>query len=527
MKFAVDNEYEANKIRESLELSAVPDIIDKKLRQVYAELPEEVPVKKHSQMGRVWKTAAATVSSLAAAFLLLLGLNGLNPALAENLPLVGSIFQFVNRGYSPTVNMKLASSRISEYAVDVSEEEGSTVVVPAGSVFERAITAQLREVYYDGSFVLAGLEFQLNVDDDWITEIFQSKYDVIINGEPQIRHNEKGQVEYPHGTGNGFCDLSDYFLTKLGDGTYGMLKGFRVPDHLQGADSLEVELSFDGFSGNGIPVNSSGFTLPFTVQKREIPTKEIDCEGMEINGIRLLSATSNPVVTYLELEYPETYNNPASGAGFDDGIAIGFFGGEESLPMNGIVRDMNVMAGLSESETRSVVWSLFDKNGSHKHEAVFVVDFVNGTARIGSEEDLKRAPSADYACGVEAIQNLQDGYLVEKYRAEQEKPMLYLASGSGKREDLWVEVWQDGTLVDSRQIHWNDNGWSDNFLYFEYEDDGSILDRVPGTEHTVYMMILLNGYAGLDLTHPLTVKVYDSARELVLDQEITLEVNQN
>lgn len=525
MKFATDNKYEVQKIRESLELSAVPDIIDQKLRQVYAELPEEVPTKKRSKMGRVWKTAVATVSSLAAAFLLLLGLNGLNPALAENLPLVGSIFQFVNRGYSPTVNMKLASSRISEYAVDVSEEEGSTVTVPAGNIFERAITAQLREVYYDGSFVIAGLVFQLGADD-WIVEIAGSNYDIIVNGEPQIRH-KNGYVDYPRGTGNGFCDVSDYYLTKLGDGAYGMLKGFRVPDHLQGADTLEVELSFDGFYENGIPINSSGFTLPFTVQKREIPTKEIDCEGMEVNGIRLLSATSNPVVTYLELEYPETYNNPASGAGFDDGIAIGFFGGEESLPMNGAVRDMNVMAGLSESETRSVVWSLFDKNGSHKHEAIFVVDFANGTARIGSEEDIKRAPVGNYACGVEAIQNLQDGYLVEKYHAEQGKPMLYLASGSGKRADLWVEIWQDGALVDSQQIHWNDNGWSDDFLYFEYEDDGDILDRVPGTEHTVYMMILQNGYAGLDLTRPLTVKVYDSAWELVLDEEITLEVIQN
>ena len=526
MKFAADNEYEVKKIRDSLELSAVPEIIDQKLRQVYAELPEEVPVKKHSQMGRVWKAAAAAVSSLAAAVLLLLGVNGMNPALAERLPLVGSIFQFINdKSYSPSVNMSIARAEISEYAVDVSEEEGSTVVVPAGSVFERAITAQLREVYYDGSFVLAGLEFQLNVDDDWITEIFQSKYDVIINGEPQIRHNEKGQLEYPHGTGNGFCDLSDYFLTKLGEGTYGMLKGFRVPDHLQGADTLEVELSFDGFSGNGpVPVNSSGFTLPFTVQKREIPTREIDCEGLEVNGIRLLSAASNPVVTYLELEYPETYNNPASGAGFDDGIAIGYFGGEESLPKDGVVRDMNVMAGLSEDETRSIVWSLFDKNGSHKHEAVFVVDFANGTARIGSEEDLKEPPEGNYACGVEAIQNLQDGYLVEKYHANQGKPMLYLASGSGKREDLWVEVWQDDALVDSRQIHWNDNSWRDDFPYWEY---GGNEERIPGTEHTVYMMILLNGYAGLDLTHPLTVKVYDSAWELVLDQEITREVIQN
>ena len=241
-----------------------------------------------------------------------------------------------------------------------------------------------------------------------------------------------------------------------------------------------------------------------------------------MNGIRLLSATSNPAVMYLCVEYPETYNNPICGASFDDGIYIGDFGAETLLSENGTARRMEAYAGLSESETRSVVWRLFDKNGSQETEAVFVIDFAIGTVRLGSEEDLKEPPVGDYACGVEAIQNLQDGYIVEIYHTEQSRTWLYLTNGSEKREELWIEVWQDETLLDSQNIRRDYNGWSDNFLYQEYPD----FDRVPGTEHTVCTITLQNSYVGLDLNRPLTVRAYNADGELVLDQEITLEISQ-
>ena len=303
-----------------------PELMDDTLR-LMRETRQAGHEKNRRNSG--WRRFRVAAGAVAAVMVLLIGTNLAFPAFAESLPFIGSVFRFINdrsRGYSESMNA--AQDRISEYAVNVSLEEGSTITVPAANIFERAITVQLREVYYDGNFVFAGLGLQLGADSEYLTEIRGSKYGITINGESQVYY-ENGQEIFPSGTGNGFCDLSDYYLTRVGDGAYVMLKGFRVPDHLQGADSLEVELCFDGFYDSGIPVNSSGFVLPFTVQKKEIPTKEISCEGMEVNGVRLLSATSNPVVTYLELEYPETYNDPGWGASFDDGISIGAFGGEE------------------------------------------------------------------------------------------------------------------------------------------------------------------------------------------------------
>ena len=471
--------------------------------------------RRHPALRRLGVAASA----MAAVMVLLVGTNLAFPAFAEGLPLVGSIFQYINdKGRFPTENLSAARSSISAYAVDVSEEPGSTVTVPGENPFERTVTAQLKEIYYDGGFVFAGLEFQVKAD----AEQLKAYCDVFLNGELQKEENA-----------DGFFDSSDFSLTKLTDGRYVTQKAFRVPDALQGAGNVQVDLRFGGiydYNGGISAINNpAGFTLSFTAQKQDVPTKVISCDGIEMNGVRLVSAAANPVVTYLHIEYPETYVNPACWAGFDDGISIGYFGAGKPLSENGVVRDMGALAGLREDETRSVVWRLFDKNGSGKAEAIFVIDFANGTVRLGSEEDLKRPPVGDYACGVEAIQNLQDGYIVEKYHAEQSKPMLYLANGSGKREDLWIELWQDGVQIDSTAVPRNATGWSDSYPYWEYGEDGDIPDtdeRDPSTGHTVCMIILHNGYAGLDLAHPLTVKAYNAARELVLDQEITLTVHE-
>lgn len=509
-------------LREELELCPLPeDTVNARLRQVYAELPDSLPTRRHMP---VWvKRGLCTAASFLAVCGLMLGINGTNPAFAESIPFVGSIFRAINDiGYNPTENAEYAKNRIAEYAVDVSGEPGSVITVPAGGPLEKPLTATLKEVYYDGSFVFAGLEFQLDTNEDYLGERNGPGHDILINGESQIRHDENGFLEYPRDNGNGFCDISDYHLTKLGSRNYAMRRAFRVPDHLQGADSLDITLCFEGFSFSG---GHSGFELSFTVQKTEVPTRSINCTGVEQNGIRLISATSSPTVTYIVTEYLNSYVNPASGATFEDGIYIGALGGTETDLGNGWTRSVEMYAGLREDETRNLVWRLFDKNGSYQTEAVFVLDFQNGAAHVGSEADLKKPPVGNYDCGIEAVKNLTEGYIVEKYHAEQSKPMLYIASASGKRKDLYVEVWQDGQLVESTDTH-GSNGWSAGLSYWVYGPDGQLgwVSDDMTISRNVWMMILRNGYAGIDLYQPLTIKAFDESGELVVDEEIVLEV---
>lgn len=522
-----------------LELQTVPPVIENKLRQVYAELPDEVPARKRI-LPRWAQRSLATAASLATAFTVLLGVNGANPALAESLPFVGGIFQNINDGnYVPLQNRSETQQRISDMAVPVGENQETSVTVPAGGMLEKPLTASLKEVYYDGSFVFAGIEFQIDADDDYVSERMGPHYDVLLNGESQIEHGEDGMATYQNDNGSGFVDMSrSDMMTQVERGRYITQRAFRVPDALQGAESLNVSLSFEGLDSEKAALNSTPFTLDFTAQKTEANIRSIHCQGAEMGGVRLVSAYTTPASTYIEVEYPESYVNPAAGAAFEDGIGIGYFGSTEGIMVpksktegGGMIRERQVLAGLKEGEDRKVVWRLFDKNGSGQYEAVFILDFAAGTVELGSAEDVQAAPVFDYACGAEAVKALAGGeYAIEKIHLDQDRPMVYLMTGDKKR-NLRVEFWQEG--VRACTAYSDGYSWRDDALYWEYYNlkNGSSTsrdeDRYEGTEHRQHMLFVPELYVSLDPGLPVTVKVFDKdSGDGLLAQEVALTQSQ-
>lgn len=531
-----------------LELCAVPEAIERKLRQVYAGLPQQVPTRK-KVLPRWARRTLATAASFAAAAGLLLGVNGANPVLAESLPFVGGIFQNINNQIVPLQNLSETQQRISGMAVPVAETEQNTVTIPAGCLLEKPATASLKEIYYDGSFVFAGIEFQIDVNSNLLSEKNGREYGVLLNGEPQTEPqtvlDENGAVTGRYDNSGGFVDItspSDIW-TQVERGRYIMQRAFRVPDALQGAESLDVALSFAGIEdGNSLTglVNSTPFTLKFTAQKNRADIRQVDCQGVEMGGVRLLSAYTTPAATYIEVEYPGRYVNPATGAAFEDGIGIGFFGRNKGMDRlcvsetdrdSGLWRERLVLGGLKEDEDRKVVWRLFDKNGSYENAAVFVIDFAAGTAEAGSPKDVPDPPEFDYACGVEAVKALADGeYAVEKIHLDQDKPMVYLMTG-GKKRDLRVEFWQEGERACT--AYTGEHSWRDSASYWEYHSsqNGSSARRedglYEGTEHRQYMLFVPELYVSLDPGQPVAVKVFDkNSGEELLNQEVALTQSQ-
>lgn len=531
-----------------LELCAVPEAIERKLRQVYAGLPQQVPTRK-KVLPRWVRRTLATAASFAAAAGLLLGVNGTNPVLAESLPFVGGIFQNINNQIVPLQNLSKTQQRISGMAVPVAETEQNTVTIPAGCLLEKPATASLKEIYYDGSFVFAGIEFQIDVNSNLLSEKNGREYGVLLNGEPQTEPqtvlDENGAVTGRYDNSGGFVDMTSpsNVWTQVERGRYIMQRAFRVPDALQGAESLDVALSFAGIEdGNSLTglVNSTPFTLEFTAQKNRADIRQVDCQGVEMGGVRLLSAYTTPAATYIEVEYPGRYVNPATGAAFEDGIAIGYYGANggavrlcatEADLGNGMLQKRLVLAGLKEDESRKVVCWLFDKNGSGQYETVFILDFAAGTVELGSAEDVQAAPVFDYACGAEAVKALAGGeYAVEKIHLDQDKPMVYLMTGDKKR-DLRVEFWQEG--VSACTAYSDGYSWRDDALYWEYYNlkNGSSMsrdeDRYEGTEHRQHMLFVPELYVSLDPGLPVTVKVFDKdSGDELLAQEVALTQSQ-
>lgn len=515
----------SNALRAELELTAVPELVNQRLRQVYAELPDGKALRQRALPPWLRNTFVAA-SSLAAAFLVLLGVNSVNPALAESLPLVGGIFQNINgpRVYGlNSQNFNENQRRISEMAVPAGETQ---VNIPANGLFEKPAKATLQEVYYDGSFLFAGVELEIDASEDRLTPLHRGGYGVLINGEPQVCQDEEGSAWLHQYQDSGFVDMSGLWWERAENGHYVTQRAFRVPEQLQGAESLDISLCFSAIAGDKGNVNSTGFRLSFTAEKSPAALREIDCQGLEMGGVRLVRAYGTSAATYIEVEYPaELYKNPAATATFEDGLWIGSYGymgtSYTEPAADGMAREALVLAGLREDEERRVVWRLFDKNGSSQWAAVFLLDFQNGTAELGSPEDVKPAPEYNYACGVEAVKALQPGeYAVEKLHVSQDKSMLYIMSGDSAERDLRVELYQEEKLaVRTYSGQYVSDPWSPDAYYWEYGDSGERREA----PHAMYMLFLPDLYTQIDLTRPVTVKVSDKgSNELLCQQEITL-----
>ena len=132
---------QAEELRRALDLTQVPDAVNRKLRQVYAELPEEVPHK--SRWREPLLKAAGVFAALAVVCGGLLGLNAANPALAESIPGLGSLFALMNDH-----TMHPMGSHVGTY-VDNVEELDLAADAPADTDYELT----LDEAFCDGSYV--------------------------------------------------------------------------------------------------------------------------------------------------------------------------------------------------------------------------------------------------------------------------------------------------------------------------------------------------------------------------------------
>lgn len=517
MKRVKNKSWEETAIKESLELPAVPEIINERLRQVYGELPEEVPGKR-SGAARVVKVAVGAASGLAAAFLLLFGLNGLNPAFAESLPLVGGIFQQINNRQG-WVNLTETQSNVQRYARPVEHAE---VQVPANGLLEKPMKVAVREAYFDGEFLYAGLSMEINARDSELFNKGPLGREILLDGDSQWKYDEEtGTVHKPAGfvlMGHEAWQLSE-------SGEYLSQVSFRVPEQYRDLDQLDVALQYGGVYARGVfdvDLNTSPFTLRFTAEKNEAQVRRIE-GGTEQNGVKLISAAASPAGTVYTLEYSGEYVNPSCGATFEDGCVVGVLGdAAPETTEEGKTRLTRVFGGLQEAETRKVVYSFFDKNGSGAYEAVFLLDFQNGTAELGTAEDIKSFTSAYYSCDEEEIQNFPGSYKISlaSHKEGGNYLLLFVETKDEHPKTVRMEVWQENTLLGSRVEE------QDNRFYEHHGYRNAAGDHVETNTNSYTFGIV--GMEILDSAKPVTIKLFDArSEEQLLEETIVLTQEKN
>lgn len=132
---------EAVKARYGQERPSV--LVEEAMDRAYAGLGE-LPKRKERPVLRALKWAGSTAAGIAAAFLILVGVSAVNPALAASIPGMESIVEFF-RGRSP--DPAVADGTVNQFVQPVAGL-ASQAALPEGPAFE------ITETYYDGEALL-------------------------------------------------------------------------------------------------------------------------------------------------------------------------------------------------------------------------------------------------------------------------------------------------------------------------------------------------------------------------------------
>ena len=277
---------EARALRRELDIAAVPLVIDNKLRQVYAELPEELP--KAKAWKRPLQRAVGVFAALAIVCGGLLGLNAANPAFAESIPGLGSLFALMN-----DYTMHPMGSHVGTYEGSV-EELDLTADAPADTDY----SLTLDEAFCDGNYVyltlqLTGPEEAEKYEDLSLACDGQSDFRLLVDGTEAELFTTGGQA--------------------MEDGTEAIALVYQLAAPVENGQEVSARLEVGSLYGV-YPEDSKsagwqydtlevGFTADFTLtaDTSQNQSQELSAED---NGVKLYGVKTTPGYLLVDMEIP-------------------------------------------------------------------------------------------------------------------------------------------------------------------------------------------------------------------------------
>lgn len=277
---------EARALRRELDIAAVPLVIDNKLRQVYAELPEELP--KAKAWKRPLQRAVGVFAALAIVCGGLLGLNAANPAFAESIPGLGSLFALMNDH-----TMHPMGSHVGTYVDSV-----ETLDLAATASVETDYGLIVDEAFCDGSYVY----LTLRVSGPEEAEKYQD-LSLACNGQSDFRLLVDGTEAELFTTGG----------QAMEDGTEAIALVYQLAAPVENGQEVSARLEVGSLYGV-YPEDSKsagwqydtlevGFTADFTLtaDTSQNQSQELSAED---NGVKLYGVKTTPGYLLVDMEIP-------------------------------------------------------------------------------------------------------------------------------------------------------------------------------------------------------------------------------
>lgn len=371
---------EARALRRELDIAAVPLVIDNKLRQVYAELPEELP--KAKAWKRPLQRAAGVFAALAIVCGGLLGLNAANPAFAESIPGLGSLFALMNDH-----TMHPMGSHVGTYEGSV-EELDLAATAPADTDY----SLTLDEAFCDGNYVY--LTLQLTGPEE------AEQYDHYVMYLP----NEEGTRLTVNG------QETELFTTggqTLPDGDYAFALVYELAAPAQDGEELSAALTVPGLYGVYSVDESKSkdwrydqvggeFTADFTVTADTSQNRSQELSAQD-NGVKLYGIKTTPGYLLVDMEIPfwgRTGDLTAS-SGPILGYAELFTQDGQELGHNSLLNDYD-FSNESDAESIRGTWA-FDGPPEQTDTVILRITDRSPDSAYAADMDRERVVFAEFA----------------------------------------------------------------------------------------------------------------------------------
>lgn len=371
---------EARALRRELDIAAVPLVIDNKLRQVYAELPEELP--KAKAWKRPLQRAVGVFAALAIVCGGLLGLNAANPAFAESIPGLGSLFALMNDH-----TMHPMGSHVGTYEGSV-EELDLAATAPADTDY----SLTLDEAFCDGNYVYLTLQVTGPEEAEKYESLSlscdgQSDFRLLVDGTEAELFTTGGQA--------------------MEDGTEAIALVYQLAAPAEDGQALSARLEVGSLYGV-YPEDSKsggwqydtlevGFTADFTLtaDTSQNQSQELSAED---NGVKLYGIETTPGYLLVDMEIPfwgRTGDLTASSGGGILGYAELFTQDGQELGHNSLLNDYDF---VNESDAESIrgTWA-FDGPPEQTDTVILRITDRSPDSAYAADMDRERVVFAEFA----------------------------------------------------------------------------------------------------------------------------------
>lgn len=282
--------------------------MDRLTRQVLRRTQVKPKPAIRARHKRKWPVWSKALSGVAACVVFLAGLNGVNPAWAEGLPVLGDVFAYINslpKGY-------LKSEQLAEYAQpaqiqadsDSSRQDGSA----SGNAAQQNVPQEqpcqltLSQIYCDGLYLRLGLT--LTAEDDTLAD-----FEVVTIDPPLLWGDtspDEANTLYGGVTLNGEAVSGDLLpcFRRQDAYTFVCKMDYNLQDYTGALENMQASLTLSnlvGVTGTDGAVGTEektplvgSYTLSFVVSADGTLTREGKIEGGEQNHLCLLSLKATP-----------------------------------------------------------------------------------------------------------------------------------------------------------------------------------------------------------------------------------------